>query len=476
MNSASRYWRLIKIDAAGRRKIEEIPSAKAFFLESFPEFTAQSEVPDALIQRKLLHWMRKSTDANHALLAQRCLQCFISCQIDQVCQKLAVQFGVEHGFTRSDLLPFVLDDSGNTKLQAGVMPASSYKSLSREILESFDPEQSSLATWTTRRVKHHRELNAFLLQNGVYLVSDWAILNDTNPKQLQRIFSQFHQLTAIEIKQASQLLESYHAVYRAQRLKQRQSGIKGQCLPPTTEQLLQIAKRLLTENTQLLSPETLITQLQEIASRLREYRIHVRGGSLPVEPNNAPDSDTIFDNISSLNVIKSNEEPDDQMEFLIFYRQQFSICLDQALTTVINERVQQLQRRKPEKAQKFLTALQLFHCQGKSMSEIAPIVNLPAQYSVAKLLKLKSLRADVQQRFLVLLKDCVFEQAQAYINPERLQTITQQIEKALNEQIAKLINEEATNASTATSTKNSIPSSLFAQRLCHQLDVMRTQS
>jgi hypothetical protein len=43
MNSASRYWILIKIDAAGKRKIEEILPAKAFFLASFPEFTGSKQ-------------------------------------------------------------------------------------------------------------------------------------------------------------------------------------------------------------------------------------------------------------------------------------------------------------------------------------------------------------------------------------------------------------------------------------------------
>lgn len=107
-------------------------------------------------------------------------------------------------------------------------------------------------------------------------VSDWAILNDTSTKQLQRIFSQFHHLTSLEIEQAQQLLKNYHAVYRAQHLKQRQAGIKGQCQPPTTEQLNQIAQRLSTETNQMLSPEIVMMQLQVIASRLREYRIHVR--------------------------------------------------------------------------------------------------------------------------------------------------------------------------------------------------------
>ena len=133
-----------------------------------------------------------------------------------------------------------------------------------------------------------------LLEHGVYLVSDWAILNDTNSKQLQRIFSQFHHLTSREIEQATQLLGSYHAVYRAQRLLQRQAGTKGQCQPPTTEQLCQIQERLSTQANQRLSPETVMTQLQAMVSRLREYQIHVRGGSLPTESLPLPQSKLFY--------------------------------------------------------------------------------------------------------------------------------------------------------------------------------------
>jgi hypothetical protein len=73
---------------------------------------------------------------------------------------------------------------------------------------------------------------------------------------------------------------------------------------------------------------------------------------------------------------------------------------------------------------------------------------------------------------LLLLRDRVLDQAKVYTNPERLQALNQQIEEALNEQITTVIQEAATEASTATATNTS---SLFAQRLCRQLDIMRTQ-
>ncbi|HAA31689.1 MAG TPA: hypothetical protein DCE56_33310 [Cyanobacteria bacterium UBA8553] len=464
-----RYWTRVRIDAAGKCKIEEIASVKSFFLSSFPEFLGESEVPDTLIQHKLWHWMREATPEVRSL-AECSLKCFISCKIERTCQQLDVQFGDKHGFAYYDLLPFVLDDdSRQPNKDKGKSASTPYQSLLSDILQSFNPGQSSLATWTTRRVKHHKELNSFLLEHGVYLVSDWAILNDTSSKQLQRIFSQFHHLTNLEIHHATQLLESYHAVYRAQRLGQRQAGIKGQCQPPTTEQLRQIQECLSTKITQILSPKTVMTQLQAMASRLREYRIHVRGGSLPTESIDALNS-TLGDSISLRDFVDYRYIDDAQTEFLTFYREQFVTCLDEAIAQVIKEQVRKLQKKDPQKAEKFLTALQLFYCQGESIGEIAKVVNLSAQFQVSRLLKLKSFRADIQQQFLVLLRDRVIDEAKAYTNSERLQALSLQIEQALDEQITKVIKEAATEASTATGTKNqSITTSLFTERLCRYL-------
>ncbi len=480
MSTVSRYWTMIKIDGAGGQKIEQIDSAKAFFLTSFPEFTATTEVPDTLIQRQLLHWLKgginEYTDKQicqdlagtsqrkaheSCFLAKLCLKCFISSQIERVCHQLAAQFGENHGFTYRDLLPFVLDEDNRRNYQE---TKTTYQSFLDDIVDSFDPNQSSLATWTTRRVKSNKDINAFLLEQGIYLVSDWAILNDTTPKQLERIFSQVYQLTRVEVEDARRILEGYHAVYRAQRLKQRQAGIKGKCLAPTLAQLQQISQDLSIKTNRNIPPASLLTKLQNIASRLREYRIRVRGGSTPYDEK---------DPISLAETIPDchSEILDDQSEFLNLYRQQFLHCLDLAIAQVTSERVKTLDTKDREKAQKFMIALQLFHCQELSMSEIAKQLDLKAQFHVSRLLKLKAFRADVQQQLLILLRDRVFAQAQAYTSPQRLQTLAQEIESALNEQIANVIQEAAMEASTATIEKHHTTSSFFSQRLCHYLDI-----
>lgn len=213
MGVASRYWRLVRLNVAGECITGEIIQAREFFRQQFPELAGQVEVQDSLIQKQLLQLLHGTlenscSDARSRPLAECCLRCFISSQIQQTCIRLEDQFGGEHGFTRCDLLPFVLDNvsiTGSRVLDRS--QPSSYQSLVTKILQTFDPDQSGLAAWTTRLVRHCRELNACLLELGVYLVSDWAILNDTNLRQLQRIFSEFHHFTTLEIQAACILLE-----------------------------------------------------------------------------------------------------------------------------------------------------------------------------------------------------------------------------------------------------------------------------
>lgn len=477
MGAASRYWRLVRLDTTGKRKVEEVDSAKALFKKQFPELAGQTDVPDALIQRRLLPLLRDSSkaacdNATDYLTVERCLRCFISSQIEQVCIQLEVQFGSENGFTRYDLFPFVLDDVSQMGAQrSDRFNQSSYKSFATEILQTFDLERGSLTTWTSRLVKHHRELNTFLLEHGVYMVSDWAILNDTALKQLQRIFAEFHNLTPIEIQHVTILLESYHMVYRRDRLKQRQAGVRGQCLPPTIDQLHQIAQILCQKANITLSPEHIMTQLQDTAERLRQYRIYARGGTPPTESLDNPETQLVADRLQSSSTNNSDDQ-DEQTEFLTFYRQQFIDCLDRAVEQVTHTRFNHLQRKNSQKAQQFITALQLFHCQGRSMGEIAPLISLQAQCQVSRLLKLKDFRADVRQQMLEVLRGFILEKAKAYTNtnPERLRNLEQQVEVALDEQIANTIREAETEASIA---KNRSSTSLFARRLCRYLDVRR---
>ncbi|MBE9225124.1 hypothetical protein IQ264_06705 [Phormidium sp. LEGE 05292] len=451
---ASKYWRLVRLDATGRRKVEEIESAKVFFQTEFSAWLSQAEMDDRTIQNRLLHLLHES---DRSALAESCLRCFISNKIDQICLQLEELFGKNHGFTRCDLFSFVLDDVYPKQLKTKAEAQNfQYKSLATEILETFDCHKGSFNSWIARLVKHHRELNAFLLQHGVYLVSDWAILNDTNIKQLQRIFLEFHHLTPGEIKQFSLLLETYHAVYRRDRLKLRQTGGNGgQCLPPTSPQIEEMISYFQAKSGIQLPSEQVVNQLRKMADKLREYRIYIRGGMAKTEP--LSDRENVD--------LGNSSQDEEEIEFLTAYRTAFRNCLDKSIESAISDRLNRTSRQKNYSSEQFIFGIHLFHCQQLSMSEIAALIGLEYQYQVSRLLKLKEFRADVRQRMLKCLHDCVLQKATAYTDPDLLPQLEQKIEVALNEQITQLINE----AEAESTTPNRREQSLFAARLCHYL-------
>ena len=453
MGSISKYWQFVKLDSAGKPRVEMMLVAKTHFQKQFPEWTEQIEVSDTTVQRQLWQQLRQSEETVHS--AEICLRCYISHQIERACRSLGAKFGSRNGFTYEDLLPFVLDDQGRSRQSNSTQ---SYPSLATTILQSFDPAKGSLNTWVVRQVQQHPELKQFLFQHGVYLVSDWAILNDTTPKQLQRILAQMYHSTPMEIQQACALLQSYHAVYREDRIQQRATGAQTRCQPPTSEQLNRMGDYLRTQTDRTLHVEALLSQLQAIATKLRHQRIAAQGGSLPAVSFDKPEIQPIAERLQSV------PEDEEHIEFLKFYQNQFNHCLEQAIAQVINNFISKLQRKRASVEQSFLTALHLFHCQGQSMGEIAPQIGLKKQYEVTRLLKLNDLRSDIRQQSLSLLRDRVLDKAKQYADIDCLQRLDQQVELILNEQIAGVIQEAEAEAKIPV--RNQPLKSLLARCLC----------
>ncbi|MEO0927011.1 MAG: hypothetical protein AAFY63_14180 [Cyanobacteria bacterium J06643_13] len=461
MKTGAKYWNLVRLDSSGKPRVTEIVPAKHFWNQQYSSFG--EDTTDSQLQRELV--LLKDSQNQNNILAERCLRCFISHQIRQACVLLEIQFGREHGFSRYDLFIYTLTDTLDN-FRDVIAPSSSnskYQPLAVEILASFDPSRASLSTWTNRYVKQHRELQLFLLEQGVYLISNWAILNDTKIKQLERILSEFHNLTPAEIKQAQILLASYHQIYRRDRLKNRRS--KGQkCQTPTAEQLESIAVLVEQQSSSALTPEQILSQLEGLAAQLREYRLYVRGGKIKQKS-----LDNTFEEPTAAEV-----EPEENLEqdtFLKSYQQEFQKSLDTAIATVITVRLARFKGKKAAQKSQYLTALKLFHCQGESMSEIAAQIALKAQYQVTRLLKLKELRADIRHQMLNQLRDWTTKQQTLPVLADlaALHQREQEIELALGEQIDLVLDEAAKEVSTAHSTK-----SILAQRICHYLDSLNT--
>ncbi len=473
MDSMARYWQLVRLDGTGNRRSDKLAIAQAFVRQHFSDETAQGEGVDRSVQKRLMQILRdQMADVADRSAAELCLRCFISHQIELTCIQLEEQFGVTGGFTRRDLWALVLDDDGRIVDRQRRSESASdqrplYQTLSSQILQSFDPDRAGLSTFATRQTKQCAELRDYLLQHGIYLISDWAILNNTRLEQLPKVLSDFHGLSNDEIEFAVALLKSYHAVYRHDRLCQRQSGqISGcsTCTLPTIDQLTRITTVLNSPH----SPETVLSQLQSLATQLRQYRIHVRGGSqFRTESLDQPEIQSLVLEMQSAPEDENLEE--EEQAFLSFYQAQFSQCLDESIHQAIDDRVAYLQHKKISKVTQFLQALELFHCRGKAMGEIASQVGLSAQFQVTRLIKLKEFRASVRQLLLQKLRDRVIEKVKTFMDSARLQSLDRQIDLALEEKISTVMQQAE---SEAVSTKSrSQPVSLFSQRLCHHLDL-----
>jgi hypothetical protein len=441
VGEASKYWQFFKLGAAGAPQMKELIAVKAFFQAQF--LTGAELPPQTTVQRRLMDLIQSEEGS----LAEQSLRCYISHQIVQNCRLLGTQFGRLHGFTDHDLLPFVLDDDGKGTNR-------SYTSLALQVLKTFDPGKGSLNTWVARYVKQNSDLRRFLSQQGVCLLSDWAILNDTSLARLRRVLTEFSHWTFAEVEAACALVKNYHAVYREDRLQQ---GLRTVCLPPTPEQLERIAQ---------LNPTVpagrVLSQLQTIARQLRQNRVAVQGGLLP--------SVSIDDPVTSEKINKlPNETNDEQNEFLTVYRQDFQRCLDQALAEVTNDRIAKLQAQRKPKHDLFLKALFLFICRGETMTGIAAKVGLSRQCEVSRLLKLRDLRADVRHHLLLSLRDRLLVKAQEYATSERLQALDKQIDTILDAQITHLLDEAASESQKPI---RSAPQSLFYRRLCTYLDTL----
>ena len=464
MKPVTQYWNLVRLDSAGNTKITEIIRAKKFFFQQFPELINKEEVSNTVIQHDLVTLQNNRNDLVQ-IWSNRCLRCFISRQIQQICIQLEVQFGREHDFTRSELFIYALNDTLDNFRDSVITKNSNskYKPLAVEVLEKFDPKKATLSTWTARIVKQNREVQRFLLERGVYLISNWAILNDTNTKQVKRILAEFHNLTPVEIKEAVILLESYHSIYRRDRLKNRQ-GKGGKCQTPSKEQLAQITRLIQQKSNLELSTEQTLFNLEQLASNLREYRIYVRGGRLKQEQS-LDNSELNTESLQASIVSQEADEEADSSSFLKSYQQQFQSSLKQAITEIITFKVSKFKGKKAAKASQYITALKLFHCQGKAMGEIASVIGFKAQYQVTRLLKLKELRADIRHQILQIMGDWILSKTEKFTNPQILKAREQAIAEALAEKVDGVLAEAEKEVSVAGSNR-----SILAREICDYLD------
>jgi hypothetical protein len=456
MGQASKYWTILLLDGAGKSRPRELQNVKTFLEDQFPNTLEEdSSLSEDQLVRSLLPQPHPE--------AQLVLRCLISHQIVIACQSLVNQFGQFYGFTLGDLLPLVLDDDGKPWTNQGT-----YKILAQQVLDRFDPSAGKLSTWVTRLVRQHPAISACLLDHGLYLVSDWAILNDTKPDQLHRIWTQHYNLSPQEAEQACCLLESFRMVYTPE----RRPG--SRCKDPTPDQLDRIAQTLSTAVARPTTPPEMQKQLTQLCKRLRAYRILARGGQ--VRGLSVDDAQTL-ERIQDKSACHSAPEEDNQSRdrLISACRDIFDSALPQAIHSAIAQAHQQFcaspRSDTRAKAKLYFPALRLFHGDRISMGEIAPRVGLKRQDDVSRLLNLNHLRTQVRTQVLT---QCLGQikpilQTQGGLTCAQIDQAVEAIEALFAEQIDPILQEEEQRTRTPKAFDRP---TRFAQAICDELNVL----
>jgi hypothetical protein len=460
VGNACQYWTLLRLNAAGQARPQIMTQAQAFFQTQF----ADRPPTEASIQAQLLT-IARSQDADRALAAL-CLRCYISHQISWACRRLVRDFGQCYHFDLAELLPYGLEDDGQEQTlrrgeHAGL--AKPYESLGLKILRTFQPGSGSLSGWTSRLLKTQPELVSFLLEQGLYLISDWALLNDTLPSQLEKLLTDFYQLSTLTVAQARAILAVYRDIYWADRRLQS-AGLR--CPVPTAEQLQRMGAQLTDQFGFTYSPTQLLTKIQQIALYLRQYRIYRKGGPFPPLLRQSASLFEIPD-------LGSPEESDSQL--LASYQAAFEEAFDSALAAALS--VHQGRFRSPSKCAQFQVALRLYHQDQLPMGDIAKRLGLRAQDAVVRLLRLKDLRAQLRHQMRLQLQDSRLAAKIAGVAAElarhdrALNAPTVNLQQALTQlfedHLETIIQAAQKEANTAVKLRQP---SFFTQRLCAYLE------
>lgn len=478
MKNAAKYWQICQISPSqdkGGYRYREVTAARRFIKQTLCG-SLQSQSGD--IQNKLLALFYPQDSAIDALSrvdAGFSLRCFVSHPILKACQKIDSLFASNNSFTYRDLLPFVLDDDGQTAIilaqdgqtqlivdENGKTKTSPYNFFSLKILGTYNPNapsKMSLDNWAYLQTKQNRELKNFLSEFGFQLLSDWALLNRARVKQLESLS-----------KRDRILVEAFHEVYRRDRRKQQHKGV-GKCPDPNEVQLREILMYLQQREIAIKTMVEVMKGLKQIAIQLRQYDIWSCREPLEIQESETgtyiPRSDLPQDS--------TNIEEVEEQEFLEFLHHQFQLALSEAIAQEIKTKLMKLKKSKRYSpfAKQFIPGLQLYYGQGKSLKDIVPQLGMSSWDQARRILDPGGLLSKVRQNCVQQLLEKILNQASLKgltripPEPDYLKTLAQQIEMFADQEVFQAA------AAEIKAGKNRSFKSLYAQKLRLCLDKCR---
>jgi hypothetical protein len=389
------YWsmpNLPKVNGLNQDKLgREIGTAKEFFQQYVGGVGSESFQQSDQRLWNLWQGAIAQDDIATQLATELCLRCRIAHEIRTSCRDLAARFYAQQVTWEEVFTCLPYDDGRSLERTQGER----YQPFTMTVLHAYNPQrngQASLAKLVQRMVRQQEAVLQYLLEQGVLLRSDWALLNRASQVGL----------TSFEVA----ILKAFHAVYRSDRRQQHTSRTDGKCPPPTSEQLQRMLTWLVEKsNIQIDSPAALLKHLTSLAQVIRKQEIFKARKTPWVDAFDQSDSDTEGGSsreVADESIFNNPFEAAAQKTFQTFcdrWQQQgwnFAAELDTSLAwgveQAIGDRVTTL-KCKPKQShlvELYEQGLYLTYCQGLTQTEIGDQWQMD-QYKVSTLLKLKEL-------------------------------------------------------------------------------------
>jgi len=213
---------------------------------------------DAHTDQQLLNQALSSSEPG-ALL---CLRCRISHPLEAKVRGFQRQYGQTYGLDLIDLATFALDDDGRPLSYADISSNQTplVSPFTAEVLRTYKPGFCGLPHWARLKLQVHNGLKAYFRENGLLLISDWALLADSTGKRVREAWTSFG-AAGFTANYAVALHQAYKIHYHSAKASHQQATGKASGWIPNTDFL------------QLIAPEQAVdasaNQLKAIAHALR---------------------------------------------------------------------------------------------------------------------------------------------------------------------------------------------------------------
>ena len=226
--------------------------------------------PSPQLDRLLLQRSQATNDPQPLL----CLRCHISHPLEAWVRALHGRFHTSYDLDLTALASYALDDTGSMTLRFSSdrqepftfealqkLPVGLISPFSGEVLRSYDPSRCGLPHWARMKILCHNELKAYLRQQGLLLISDWALLADSSPRRISESWDRCG--TGAYSSESMQMLHSrFRTLYREAMAAYRSRTGKGSGWQPDQIFLQDLIPHQ--------APTDTIEQLQSMATAVRK--------------------------------------------------------------------------------------------------------------------------------------------------------------------------------------------------------------